>query len=290
MSIRRSSSVRSLQFLLALLFVPAAAAQDYEATEVADGVYRFRWNNHVGMFLDASGDVVVFDPINPDAAAVLAQEIHRIVPEANLAAIVYSHSDTDHASGAAVLREAFDTPDAPIIAQENAVAAIRTNANPDQIEPTVTFAERMAFHVNGRRIELHYLGVSHTDNIAVPFIPDAGVAFAVDFANNDRVGYQDLPGWQFPEFFEALSGLLRIPFDTMVFGHGPVGDRATIQRQIAYYDDLTSAVRQALADGLSEDEMAAHIALPDYAHWDQYEAWMPLNARAIYRWLAESGE
>ena len=139
--------------------------------------------------------------------------------------------------------------------------------------------------INGRAIELHYVGPSHTDNIAIGFVPDVGVAFAVDFVNHDRAGYRELPGWQFPAFFDAMAGMLHIPFETVVFGHGANGNRASIHRQIAYYDALRIAVGKAVEEGLSEDEMASEIALPGFEDFGQYEAWMPLNARAIYRWI-----
>ena len=130
---------------------------------------------------------------------------------------------------------------------------------------------------------------ANTDNLVVPFVPDVRVAFAVDFVNNDRVGFQELPDWHFPEIFDALARMLHIPFDTVVFGHGMVGDRSSIHRQIAYYDDLTAAVRRAMAEGLNEDEVAEAIQLPAYSNWGQYENWMALNARAVYRWLAAGG-
>ena len=274
---------------LAVTLLPVAtSAQDFETTQVADGVYQFRWIGHNGMFVTTPDGVVVFDPINSDAAEAFAGEIQRVAPGSRLAAIVYSHSDADHSTGAATMTQAFGQDDVPIIAHELAVAPIRARGDGDQPEPTVTYAERLAFQVGGRALELHYLGPSHTDNITVGFVPDAGVAFAVDFVSNDRVGYQDLPGWQFPEFFHAVAGLLDIPFETMVFGHGPSGDRGSIQRQITYYDDLTTAVRGAITEGLTEDQMAERITLPKFAGWGQYEDWMPMNARAIYRWLAGS--
>lgn len=281
--------------LKALLFVGCLAptvpsvAQDFETFEVADGVYRFRWNSHNGMFVHSAGEVVVFDPINPAAATAFAGEVQRTLPGARLAAIVYSHSDADHSAGATALMAAFGGAVVPIIAHELAVAPIAARADANHPVPTVTFSERMAFDIGGRRIELHYLGPSHTDNMLVGFVPDVGVAFAVDFVALDRVGYQGLPGWRFPEFFGALSGMLGIPFQTVVFGHGPSGDRDAIRRQIGYYDDLTSAMRKALSNGLTEDQAVGQVSLPKYQAWDQYQAWMPMNARAIYQWLANGG-
>jgi glyoxylase-like metal-dependent hydrolase (beta-lactamase superfamily II) len=273
--------------LLILVFGRWARAQPgFETTRIAEGVYQFRWQTHNALFITTPAGVVAVDPIGVEAAHQLGREIQRTAPNSPLFAIVYSHSDADHSTGAAALMSEMRQENVQIIAHEKAVAPILELASPDQALPTVTFSDRFTFYPGGRRIELHYLGPSHTDNMIVPFVPDAGVAFAVDFASNDRLGYMFLPGWQFPDFFSSLARLLDIPFQTVVFGHGQPGNRATIQRQIAYYDDLTAAVRRAMADGLSEDQAAERIRLPAYASWDQYAAWLPLNVRAVYQWLA----
>ncbi len=271
---------------------PGARAQDYETTEIADGVYQFRWVRHNALFVVTDGGVVAMDPIGMDAAVALAAEIRRIAPDAPLAGIIYSHADADHSTGAGALMEGMGVTDpaaVPIIAHEKAARVIAARGSADQPVPNVTFAERLSFGVGGRSFVLYYLGPSHTDNIIVPFLPDVGVAFAVDFVANNRMGYRDLGSWHFPEFFDAVAGLLHIPFETMVFGHGPPGDRAAIQRQIAYYDDLTAAVRKAIAEGETEDEAAASVRLPAYAGWDQYDEWFELNVRGIYRWLSDGG-
>lgn len=267
---------------------PVQAQADFETTRIAEGVYQFRWQSHNGLFVTTPAGVVAVDPISVEAARQFAREIKRVAPGRPLAAIVYSHSDADHATGAAALLAEMGQTGVPIIAHENAVAPIRARASADQPPPTHTFSDRMVLFADTRPIELHYLGPSHTDNLIVPFVPDVSVAFAVDFVSNDRMGYRDLPGWRFPEFFDALAGLLGIPFETIVFGHGPAGDRAAVQRQIAYYDDLTAAARQAIAQGLSEEQAMERVRLPRYAGWGQYEAWFPLNLQAVYRWLSST--
>jgi glyoxylase-like metal-dependent hydrolase (beta-lactamase superfamily II) len=273
----------------ALLAASPVHAQDFETTQIADGLYQFRWIGHNGMFMTTSQGVVAFDPINVEAARAFAGEIKRVAPGAPLAAIVYSHADSDHATGAAAMMEEMGQSGVPIIAHQNTVVPIRTRASADQPAPTMTFADEMSFEIGGRWVELHYLGASHTDHIAVPYIPDVGVAFAVDFVASDRIGYQDLASWVFPDFFGAVSGLLGIPFETIVFGHGPAGDRATIQRQVNYYDDLTAAVRGAIADGLTEDQAATSIRLDAYSDWDRYDDWFPMNVRGVYRWITGNG-
>ena len=252
--------------------------------EVADGVHQFNAGSHNAFFIDTDGGVVAFDPISNEAAAGLAAAIRSAAPDKPLAAIVYSHSDADHATGAPVLQQAFDG-DAPIVAQERALPIITAGGDPDLPPPDLTFADNLTLRFGGRAIELHYLGPSHTDNLLVAFVPDAGVLFAVDFVSNDRVGYRDLPGWHFDDLYVALDRLMEIPFETVVFGHGAVGDRATIERQLAYYADLRDAVQEAIDRGLSEEEAMEQVRLDDYARWGQYEAWFPMNVGAVYRWL-----
>lgn len=270
---------------------PAAAAaadapSQFETTEVAEGVYQFRWIGHNALFAVTSEGVFAFDPISVEAAATYAEEIRRVAPEVELAAIVYSHNHADHATGAEVLREAFGA-DVPIYAHRNADAPLREAANPDLPPPTATFDETMT--LAGGEIELHYLGRSHSDDIAVGFLPAHSLAFAVDFVSRDRFGYQDLSSFHFPDMFGAIEGLLEIPFETIVFGHGPPGDRAAIERQLAYYRDLDAAVREAVTAGLSEDETAETIVMEDYSHWDRYDDWRELNVRGMHRKLSATG-
>ncbi|MFV1988979.1 MAG: MBL fold metallo-hydrolase, partial [Gemmatimonadota bacterium] len=242
----------------------ASEPPQYETTEVADGVYQFRFIGHNALFVVTDSGVIAFDPISVDAAAAYAEEIKARAPGAQLAAIVYSHRDADHATGANVLREAFGS-DAPIYAHENAAAPLVESADPDLPPPDETFADHAS--LAGGAVELHYLGRSHSDDMIVGFVPEHGIVFAVDFVSADRFGYRDLASFYFPDMLDAIAGLLEIPFETVVFGHGPSGDRATIERQLQYYRDLDTQVRAAVEAGLSEDETAARVLLEDYREW-----------------------
>ena len=273
--------------LLGVLAATDAGAQtaDFETTRIADGVFQYRWQGHNGFFVVTPAGVVAVDPISPAAARQYAREIKKVAPDAALVAVIYSHQDADHATGAPTLMSEMGQT-VPIIAHRNSVPALTMATSVDLPVPTVTYQEYLSLDLGGRRIELHYVGANHTDNSTVVYVPDVRVAFAVDFVSNDRVGYQQLPGWIFPDFFVSVSRLLEINFDTIVFGHGPAGDRDSIHRQIRYYDQIRSEVRKALSAGWTEDRAAEEIRLPEFGDWDQYDAWFPLNVRAIYQWMA----
>ncbi len=283
----RRSITKSILVCLTLTAVSTigrAQQPQFETTQIANGIYRFRYQVHNTFFVVTEDGVIAFDPLSPVAAQRYADEIRRVAPSLSLLAIVYSHDHADHASGANVLRDAFGGG-TPIIAHEAARAHIGTE-NPDQPPPDITFAEQMSLHFGGRTIDLHYLGLNHSDNMTVAVLPEDRVAFAVDFASHDRVGYRDLGSFHFPGQFESLRKLRDLPFDRIVFGHGNVGDKSSIDRQIHYYDSLREAVEDAVQNGLSEDEAARQVTLPEFAAWGGYDDWFAMNVRGLYRWIS----
>lgn len=285
MNMIRKKFALILCLLLIPLFIRAQEA-DFETTEVAEGIYKFRWHGHNTMFVVTPKGIVAFDPISVEASKTFGNEIKKKAPGLSLVAIVYSHSDADHATGANALMESMGANNVEIIAHEAAVPHIMKNADPALPRPTTTFSHQLTINFGGRVIEFHYFGPTHTDNLIIPYIPDAGVIFTVDFLNHDRVGYRELPGFAFPEWFNAVNELLQVPFKTVVFGHGPDGDRASIQRQYMYYNNLKTEVANAISEGKSEDEAAAFIQLNEYAKWGQYEEWFTLNVRGMYRQIS----
>lgn len=281
--------IKNMALILFIFLIPISSIfsqeADFETTEIAEGVYKFRWQGHNTLFVTTPKGIVAFDPISADASKTFGKEIKKTAPGLPLIAIAYSHSDADHATGAIALMEAMGVSNIEIIAHENSVPHITKTADPALPLPTTTFKDRLSINFGGRVIEFHYFGPTHTDNLIIPFIPDAGVIFAVDFVNNDRVGYRELPGFVFPEWFSAVNQLLQIPFNTVVFGHGGNGDRTSIQRQYTYYNNLSTAVKIAISEGKSEDEAASSIKLPEFSNWGNYDAWFPLNVKGMYRQL-----
>jgi len=271
-----------------LLAAPLAAQQPrFETTTIADGVYQFRWQGHNAFFVVTDAGVVAVDPISLEAAATYAAEIKRVAPGKPLRAIVYSHHHADHASGAAVLRRAFGG-NPPIIAHANARARILAEPDTALPPPDSTFTDRLTLDDANRPIELRFLGRTHSDNMIVAYLPKQKIVFAVDFVSNDRVGYRDLPDYFYPDHFDTLRRLQALDFQRIVFGHGPPGDKAAVDRQVRYYDDLRTAVSAAIARAASEDEAARTVQLPQYQQWGMYAEWFPLNVRGVYRGLSQA--
>jgi glyoxylase-like metal-dependent hydrolase (beta-lactamase superfamily II) len=149
--------------------------------------------------------------------------------------------------------------------------------------PTQTFDGSFAFHLRGGEMRLDYRGPAHCDGDLIVWSPSAKVAFLGDLMFNGRfpwLGDCDLDGW-----IAQLDHVLTLDIEKVVPGHGPV----TSLNDVAAFRDLFGALRgavaAAIAGGVSEVAAAREVALPQYAHLPRYKEWMPLNVKAVYRYL-----
>ena len=271
------------------------ARSDYNRLEYVDtlnpapGFYSVRYRNDVEYYLNhfvvTNKGVVVFDPTSDTAAAAMLDEIRQRAEGKPLLAIIYSHLHTDHIAGARVLLDNLN-PDAMVIAHERTGNFIERRKLTAIVPPTHTVGDEGAtFNFGDLDVELRFLGTGHTNSVLVPVIPQLKLAYAVDFANGDVVGWTTMPGWNIGELQRMKSALLELDVQTVVFGHGLPGDKDTVRRQIDYYDDLQASVQAAIDDGLSVDETVRRIDLPEYSHFWNYSDWFKANVRGMYRYL-----
>lgn len=291
--VRRRMAVVAGLSAWVLGIAPAAVAQDpanppqYETSEIVDGVFQFRHMFHNNLFVVTSEGVIAFDPLNVEAAGHYAAEIQRVAPGKKLLALVYSHDHGDHISGGPELFDAMGK--APIIAHENAYTKLAAAQDPARPLPDITLTDKLVLRFGGQTVELHYVGKTHSDNMLVAYLPDARLAFAVDFVGHDAVGYRDLPDWHYPELYDAIERLQAIPFETIAFGHGPIGDRSSVERQLQYYRDLRDAVQEAIDAGASKEDAVGTVVLEQYREWRGYDDWFSMNVDKMYDWLTSTG-
>jgi len=263
---------------------------DYVRTiKTGDGAYTIEFRNdeesYFTNFVDTSDGVVAFDPLSDSAAVVYSKVIREKAPNKPLLAIIYSHLHTDHIAGARVLRREFGAG-IPIIAHERVLQFLRDRRLPfiDLPTDTVTNAGKV-YRFGNRTIELRYIGDAHTASILVPTIPELRMAYVCDYANNDVVGWTDLPGINVDEMIRMQRRTAELDVDTITFCHGPPGTPDAIRRQIDYFETVLAEADKALKKGLTEEQAVETIALPQYKHFANYDDWFEGNVRAMYRWV-----
>jgi glyoxylase-like metal-dependent hydrolase (beta-lactamase superfamily II) len=255
--------------------VAAQQAPKRAITQIAGDLYRFQNNFHFSVFLVTPDGVIASDPINAAAAAWLKGEIAQRFGQP-IKYLVYSHDHADHIAGGEVFADT-----ATVIAHDNAKATILGEKRPTTV-PEITFSDRMTIELGGKRVDLVYLGRSHSDNMIVMHFPAERALFAVDFISVKRLPYMTLSDAHFPDWIEAIRRVEAMDFDILVPGHGPLGTKQDASDHRGYLEDLYAGVLAAARAGRSVDEMKQTITLDKYRDWGQYEAWRPLNIEGMY--------
>jgi glyoxylase-like metal-dependent hydrolase (beta-lactamase superfamily II) len=107
-----------------------------------------------------------------------------------------------------------------------------------------------------------------------------GVLFAGGLLDNFRipdVRDSDLAGWA-----GALQQMRELPIKVIVPGHGPLGSAALIDDVDRYLAQLNARLLTLLQSGTSLLELPNAAALPEFAHWDQYETIHRSNAAILF--------
>lgn len=187
--------------------------------------------------------------------------------------VVNTHYHGDHvggdsamaAAGAAIVahgnvRERMMAP------RYNATFGDTTKATPREGWPVLTFADSVTFHLNGHALHVVHLPPGHTDGDAYVWVPDADVLHTGDLLFNGTYPVIDVAaGGSVGGMIRSADALLAVagPATRVVPGHGPLGDRAALQR----FRDMLATVRERItplvAAGKSLEEIVAAKPLAD---------------------------
>jgi glyoxylase-like metal-dependent hydrolase (beta-lactamase superfamily II) len=275
---------RSLLAVAIALCIGSAHAQTpkFDTTEVAPGVYSFRYQFHRNMFIVTDEGVIVTDPLNNEAATALLNEIRQRTDKP-IKYVVYSHEHWDHIAGGRVFKEAG----AQFISQENCAATFKQRANADVVPPDRAYKDRLDLRLGNTTLELHHAGKGHGNCMSVMLLPKEKILFAVDIVGHKRTPFRAMPDYHPADWIESLKQLERLPVDRVIPGHGaPVVPAESIRLTREYLQDLLVAVRDAMTQTQDPDQLKKIVRLPKYQDWIGYENFLPLNVERVWAYYA----
>ncbi len=224
--------------------------------EVGDRVFARRYvffDQQIVAILTDDGPVIVDTRSSPSQAREILADL-RSLTAMPVAAVIDTHHHFDHSLGNATFKPApiwghlrcaervlLLTPEnlvqkAAELAQDSPDLAAELRDGVVLAPPDHTFGDEGAdIEIGGRRIELRYLGLGHTDNDVAVVVPDAEVLLAGDLLENGAPpSFGDSYPLDWPGTLVALREFAR---GAVVPGHGDVGDLAFLDRVLA---DLTA--------------------------------------------------
>jgi len=241
----------------------AAAEREVEMRELAPGVYAKivgddseapsgeKIGTNQGVVVQADG-VLVIDPSYAFQARWLASDIARLTSQP-VRRIFITHFHPDHSRASALLAGAETEIFAATTGREEFEGWLTTLASseardgtgePDLLLPNHYFGEPIAVGEAATRVELIPMGSAHAEGDAVAWLPESRVLFAGDLCKT----LPGIEGIDSQAWVAAIERLLELPVEVVVPGHGAIGGRELLERQLELLVALRARIRAAIDD------------------------------------------
>lgn len=234
-----------------------APVQGYEVTQLGPGYYTFRYLGLRNIFLITRAGVIVTDPIEPKAAAILREEIRKLTP-LPVKYVVYSHQHWDHVRGGRIFAEEGAT----FVSHRNCVKHFEDLPEPEIVNPSRTFSgARHVLRLGERKLELRWLGLNHGDCLIVMTPDHVNIPFIVDLATAGGMPLPFIADYSLHNWVRSLRELETWSFKEYVGGHGiPLAPKSRIAERREYLEALMGETRRELDAGTPLEQIPDRVA------------------------------
>lgn len=263
---------------------PAPKRPPFETTRVdgTDNVYVFRYGNHQAMFVVTKAGVIATDPIGygrPQAVTTYVEEIRKVTDQP-IRYLIYSHHHFDHIAGGKPFKDAG----ARVIAHRRAKERLAVLKDPHTVLPDETFENQRTVKLGDTVLELHFLGLNHSDTSIVMRLPKEKILFAVDFIPVGSVPARGMIDSYPLEWEASLRRVLRMEWERLIPGHpgqpgGRLGTREDVKNVLAFLQHASAEVKTAAREGKCWNDVEKEMKLPKYENWPGYAQGLPFVLR-----------
>jgi len=221
--------------------------------KVKDDLYMIEGDGgNVAAYITNEGVILVDDKYDQDHDQIV--EKVRSVTSQPIKYVFSTHHHADHSGGNAKF-----LPTAEIISTANARANIvdhkQANAPPGVLPARITFTQEAAIVLAGKEVRARYVGRGHTNGDAVIYFPALRTLHTGDLmAGNtpliDYPGGGSLASWP-----ATLDDAMKLDFDTVIPGHGPVTTKANLLAYRNNVDKLRTRAAGLIREGKSQEEV-----------------------------------
>ncbi len=263
-------------FLALAAFSPVASARAaYTTTRVAPGLYSFGGGLAFNAFMITDEGVIVIDSFDKDFAKESVEAIRRLTDKP-IRYLIYSHNHYDHIGGG----EVFKAEGATILSHEATAQWLKRHPSAEVVMPDQTWSGAKSELKLGRgAINLVYFGANHGEGMTVFQFPNERAIYTIDLVVPHRVGFAYMLDFSPREWERTLAEMDALDFEQVMYAHNaPVGPRSSVADQLRYLRDLRAAIETELKKGTPFMQIPDTVKLPQYATWDGYAQWLPMNA------------
>ncbi len=206
---------------------------------------------NVAVLVTTEGVILVDDKFERDHEAILEQV--KSVTAQPVKYILTTHYHSDHSGGNARFLST-----AEIISTANARTAILEHKQPnaDDVKPArLTFTEETSIFLGGQEVRAHFFGRGHTNGDAVVYFPALRTIHTGDLmaGNTPLIDYNG--GGSVVEWTKTLDAAMKLEFDTVIPGHGPVTTKAALLNYRNNVEKLRTRATALIREGKSQEDV-----------------------------------
>jgi glyoxylase-like metal-dependent hydrolase (beta-lactamase superfamily II) len=213
---------------------------------------------NVAAYVTSEGVILVDDMYDENHGEIMATV--KSLTAQPIKYVLNTHQHSDHAGGNVKMLAVAD-----VIAHGNVRANMAKRAVAGM--PRVTFSDEMSVHLGGKEVRARYHGRGHTDGDVFVYFPEVGAVHTGDmFLTNTSTlqPYIDYAnGGAALAWPATLDSVLKMEFDAVIPGHGPLSNRAGMVRWQSTFKTMLDRVRGMVREGRSKDAIA-QMLVKDY--------------------------
>ncbi len=285
-SIRSCVRLATAGMLTTIALAGSALAQDFSKVEIkAEKLNETTW-----MLVGAGGNMGL--SVGEDAVFLIDDQYAPLAPKikAAIAAItkmpvkfvLNTHFHFDHTGG----NEALGKEGALIVAHDNvrrrlsadqlisfAGNSARQAASPKAALPVITVPGAISFHINGEEVHAFHVPAAHTDGDLIVHFKGGDIVHMGDVFFNGSYPFIDVGSGGSPlGMIAAFDRVLALAGEKtkIIPGHGPLADKAALQRTRDMLATLTQRIAEQRRAGKSDEQIRASKLSADHdAAWGQ---------------------
>jgi len=227
---------------------PGARQASNKLNKIADDLYEIEGDGgNVAVYITNEGIILVDDKFEYDFNDILDKV--KSVSGQPIKYVLNTHHHGDHTGSNAKF-----LPTAEIISHVNARKNIIDLKQPGA--PRVTFSQETSVFLGGKEVRARYFGRGHTNGDVMIYFPALKVLHTGDLMAGSSPLIDYGGGGSLVEWTATLDEALKMDFDTVIPGHGPVAKKADLLAYRNNVGKLKDHVSGLVRQGKSKDDIA----------------------------------
>ena len=219
--------------------------------KMADDLYEIEGDGgNVAVYITNEGVILIDDKFDYDYNDIVAKV--KSVTSQPIKYVLNTHHHQDHTGSNAQLMQMTPAPE--IIAHANARKNMINGKQPGP--PRVTFTQETEVFLGGKEVRARYFGRGHTNGDVMIYFPALKVLHTGDLMAGASPLIDYGGGGSLLEWTATLDEALKMDFDTVIPGHGPIAKKADLMNYRNNIEKLKTEVTGLIRQGKSKDDIA----------------------------------